>query len=467
MKRTKIVCTIGPASDSIATLIQLGRAGMDIARLNFSHGTHATHRNTFDNLVIAGKKIGRPFGILLDLQGPKIRVGDVPKEGVQLVPGAEVVFSTASKLVSGDIPVTLSSLHLDVKKGEKMLFDDGLLDVTVTKIVGQRIYTKVGTGGILLSHKGLNLPGTKLRIPALSDKDREDALFGVQLGVDYVALSFVRSAADIIDLRKLLDKKGEKGKRIKIIAKIEKQEAIDCFDEILAQVDAIMVARGDLGVETPASGVPVMQKHIVEACREQGVPVIVATQMLDSMQRNPRPTRAEVSDVANAVADHADAVMLSGETASGSYPVETVAIMTETIISMEGSSFDDLQTFKVIPPHDELSSVAAAVRMLVDTLKTSQVAVATRSGHVARSVSSCRPETTIHAFTDDVHTYRQLRLVWGVEPHLANKKLLTDGFGDRARSALKLKKHVKKDESIIAVSVHLQGANDVIRVDIV
>lgn len=467
MKRTKIVCTIGPASDSIATLIQLGRAGMDIARLNFSHGTHATHKNTFDNLGIAGKKIGRPFGILLDLQGPKIRVGDLPKEGIQLVPGAEVIFSTAAKLESGDIPVTLSSLHEDVKKGEKMLFDDGLIDVVVTKIVGHRIFAKVGTGGVLLSHKGLNLPGTKLRIPALSEKDREDALFGVQLGVDYIALSFVRSAEDIIDLRKLLAKKGEKGKQIKIIAKIEKQEALDCFDDILAQVDAIMVARGDLGVETPASGVPVMQKHIIEACREHGVPVIVATQMLDSMQRNPRPTRAEVSDVANAVADHADAVMLSGETASGSYPVETVAIMSETIVSMEGSSFDDLQTFKVVPPHDELSSVSAAVRMLVDTLKASQVAVTTRFGHVARSVASCRPETTIHAFTDDIRTYRQLRLVWGVEPHIAKKAWLSDGFGDRAKSVLHTKKLLKKDETLIAVSVHLKGQNDIIRVDVV
>ncbi len=466
MKRTKIVCTIGPASDSVATLIQLGRAGMDIARLNFSHGTHTTHRKTFGNLQEAGKKLGRPFGILLDLQGPKIRVGDLPKEGVKLVPGNEVVFTTAAKPAAGDIPVTLPSLHKDVKPGEKMLFDDGLLDVTVTKIKGNRIHAKVGTGGILLSHKGLNLPGTNLRIPALSEKDRSDALFGVELGVDYMALSFVRSPEDVMDLRKLLSKKGEKGKRIKIIAKIEKQEALDRFGDILAHVDAIMVARGDLGVETPAATVPVMQKRMIEACRERAIPVIVATQMLDSMQRNPRPTRAEVSDVANAVADHADAVMLSGETASGSYPVEAVRVMAETVLSMEGSAFDDLSSFKVIPPHDELSSAAAAARMLVDALDGPQVAVATRMGQLARVVSSCRPETVIHGFTDNACTYRQMRLIWGVEPHLVSKAALGDDFGPKAAASMIAKKHILRGEIVVAVSVHDKAKKKLIRIDL-
>ncbi len=451
MKRTKIVCTIGPASDSVATLVKLGKAGMDIARMNFSHGTHATHKKLFQNLQIAGKKLGRPFGILLDLQGPKIRVGDLPKEGITLVKGQDVVFSNAAKCMHGDIPVPVPTLHTDVKVGEKMLFDDGLMDVIVKKIQGHRIYAEVKTGGVLLSHKGLNLPGTKLRIPALSEKDRDDALFGVKLGVDYIALSFVRSPEDIVDLRKLLVKQGKKGRDIKIIAKIEKQEALDCFDKILDQVDAIMVARGDLGVETPAAGVPVAQKKMIEACRERAIPVIVATQMLDSMQRNPRPTRAEVSDVANAVQDHADAIMLSGETASGAYPVEAVTVMSDTVKSMEASAFDDLSSFKIIPPHDVLSGAAAAIRLLIDTLEKPEVVVATRMGLSAREVASTRPETVIHAVTDDARVARQLRLVWGVVPYLVSKRVLEKGF---AQFVQKIKRQdAKKRESIVALSV--------------
>ena len=466
MKRTKIVCTIGPASSSIPTLVQLGRAGMDITRLNFSHGTHASHRQTLKNIQAAGKKLGRPFGVLLDLQGPKIRVGQLPEKGIKLEHGKEVVFSTEKKPAAGDIPVSLANLHKDVRVGERMLFDDGLLEVVVTRIKGRRIHARVVTGGVLLSHKGLNLPGTKLSIPALSEKDRDDALFGVQLGVDYMALSFVRSPEDVLDLRTLLAKKGEKGKRIKIIAKIEKQEALDRFGEILEVVDAIMVARGDLGVETPASGVPVAQKQMVEACREHAKPVIVATQMLDSMQHNPRPTRAEVSDVANAVADHADAVMLSGETASGQYPVETVRIMAETVEAMEASAFDDLSAFKVIPPHDALSSAAAAVRMLVDALNGPHIALTTRDGHEARAISSCRPETIIHAFTDSDLIYRQMRLVWGMEPHLVKTKFLGDGFGQKAQAAMVAKKHIPKGAPVVALST-LPAKRPVIRIDVV
>src|SRR3989344_1014939 len=244
--RTKIVCTIGPASQDPKTLIAMGKAGMDVARLNFSHGTYADHQRLFTRLGAAGKTLGKPFGILQDLQGPKIRVGNLPKEGIKLVAGKQAVFSTATKVQSGDIPLTFPTLHRDVKPKEHLLLDDGLLEVKVVRIDGRRIITEVVQGGMLTSHKGLNLPGTSLKIPALSEKDRNDARFGVKLGVDYIALSFVRSPDDVKDLRKLLNSRGAYGQPIRIIAKIEKREGVERFDEILPLVDGIMVARGDL-----------------------------------------------------------------------------------------------------------------------------------------------------------------------------------------------------------------------------
>jgi len=415
-KRTKIVCTIGPASHEVATMVALGAAGMDIARLNFSHGTKADHRESMRRLASAGRKLGRPFGILQDLQGPKIRVGDLPKMGVFLKEGSEAIFSTAAFVRPGDIPVTLHSLHHDVKPGEHVLFDDGLLEVRVKRIDGPRIHTEVITGGILLPHKGLNLPGTSLHIPALSKKDRDDAIFGASMGVDFIALSFVRSPNDVKDLRRLLQKT-RGGKDIRIIAKIEKREAIDCFDQILPLVDGIMVARGDLGIETPAAEVPVVQKQLIRACREVGTPVIVATQMLDSMQRNPRPTRAEVSDVANAVVEHADAVMLSGETASGKYPVEAVKMMSQTIVNMEGTPFDDLNPLNVTTPTDEVHAMCFAGRLMVDSLRAKHVFVLGDESLV-RLYASFRPETMVHALTKDVHASRVMRLSWGVNPLL-------------------------------------------------
>ncbi len=411
-------------------MVKLGEMGMDVARLNFSHGTYAEHAKLFQHLTQAGKKLGKPFGILQDLQGPKIRVGDIAKAGIKLEVDAEAVFTTEKKTRVGDIPVTLPELHRDVKKGERMLFDDGLLEVEVTRVVGRRIHTRVIEGGLLLPHKGLNLPGTKLHIPALSKKDRADALFGVKLGVDFVALSFVRSPDDVKELRQLLNRAGENGKRIHIIAKIEKGEAVERFGEILPLCDAIMVARGDLGIETPADTVPVVQKQLIDACRERGTPVIVATQMLDSMQRNARATRAEVSDVANAVADHADAVMLSGETASGKFPIESVKIMAETIRTMEASVYDNVNPFGVHMPTDAAHALCLAARTLVDTMNIQTVTVQDESLTLARRLSSFRPETRILAAVPDAHLGRLLRLVWGVEAEVLRS-------GDLAQTLLK------------------------------
>lgn len=402
-------------------MVALGQAGMDVARLNFSHGTHDDHRELYRRLQAAGKKLGRPFTILQDLQGPKIRVGNLPKEGVKLVAGKEVIFSTSAFPRPGDIPVSLHRLHHDVKSGEHLLFDDGLLEVVVRRVDGARIHTEVLIGGILLSHKGLNLPGTDLHIPALSKKDRDDAIFGASLGVDYIALSFVRSPEDVKGLRALLQKtKGGKG--IRIIAKIEKREALERFSKILPLIDVVMVARGDLGIETPAAEVPIVQKQIIDACREIGKPVIVATQMLDSMQRNPRPTRAEVSDVANAVADHADAVMLSGETASGQYPVDAVRMMSETIQRMEATAYDDLSPLHVPFPTDEPHAIALSTRLLVDALHLSHVVMAAGEPSV-RALSSFRPEVQIHALAPTASISRQWQLSWGVCPHVAAGRL--------------------------------------------
>ncbi|MBI4138799.1 pyruvate kinase [Candidatus Uhrbacteria bacterium] len=452
MKRTKIVCTIGPVSRDPSTLYRLGRAGMDVARLNFSHGTHEDHARIVKNLALAGKRLGQPFGILQDLQGPKIRVGDLPKEGVKLVAGKRAVFATGSDLLSGDIPVTLQTLHQDVKKGERILLDDGLLEVTIERVEGRRIFTEVVQGGTLTSHKGFNLPGTKLRMPALSEKDRADAVFGTTLGVDFVALSFVRSPQDVKDLRQLLDRRGPAGKRIRIAVKIEKQEAVDRFAEILPLVDVVMVARGDLGIETPAASVPVVQKQIIAACREHAVPVIVATQMLDSMIKNPRPTRAEVSDVANAVIDHADAVMLSGESATGAHPVEAVKIMSDTIAATEASRFDDLQAVDLTAPRDVPEVIGATVRVIVEALGGAPVVIATATGRTAQEVSSFRPEAPIFAWTFDPHVQRLLRLAWGVEPRLLPRKKTPELMAKAAIEHLKKERKLKHGQRVVIVT---------------
>ena len=292
-KRTKIICTLGPSSKDVRTLVRMGRAGMDVVRLNFSHGSYEDHEKLVRNVRLAGKQLGNDFAILQDLQGPKIRVGELPEKGVRLVAGKEIIFSTAEHLVEGDIHVTLSRLHEDLKKGDRLLLDDGKLEVHVTRVEGRRIHTEVIQGGVLTSHKGLNIPGAHLKVSALSEKDRADARFGVKLGVDFVALSFVRSAQDVKDLRKLLDGEGKAGKAIKIVVKLEKPEAIERFDEIVRYSDAVMIARGDLGIEVEASEVPVIQKDLIEKCRALAVPVVVATHMLESMIQNSRPTRAE------------------------------------------------------------------------------------------------------------------------------------------------------------------------------
>jgi len=425
-KRTKIVCTIGPASASDVVLRRMIKAGMNVARLNFSHGTYESHAAMLKKIRGAAKVEREPVAILQDLQGPKIRLGELPKNGVQIKNGEQIVFSTKISVFKAGtkilLPVTYKKLYKDVKVGHRIFLDDGLMEVKVEKISNQEVFCRVVNGGKLLSHKGMNFPDSTLKISSVSEKDKADLVFGVKQGVDWVALSFVTSAKDVKNLRTLLIKaaKGKKAAVPNIIAKIEKHEAIKNFNEILAEADGIMVARGDLGVEIPAEDVPIRQKEIIEKCRLAGKPVIVATQMLDSMTRNPRPTRAEVSDVANAVIDHADAVMLSGESATGSYPAETVEIMSKIIKKAEASPYDDLSVDKDAAGGAE-AIVSHALRLLAARKHINGILSANYFTPLAERFNLSRPEVPLFLAAETETKVRRLNIRWGVRPFLLKK----------------------------------------------
>lgn len=344
--RTRIVCTIGPASSSTTVLVRMMRAGMDVARLNFSHGTYAEHTVLMKSIRAAAKKTGSIVALLQDLQGPKIRVGNLPDKGIALPEGMTVTLSAGTKEYKkgGPIPVAYARLHHDVKVGNRILLDDGYMELEVVRVRGSLVYGVVKVGGVLTSHKGINLPDSKVSVSAFTEKDAQDLVFGVSQGVDWVCLSFVTGPESLIHVRKLVQKEAKKhGVRPPLVmAKVERKAALERLDEIIEAADGIMLGRGDLGVEIPFEDVPVVQKDVVERCRLASKPVIVATQMLESMRNNPRATRAEVSDVANAVFDHADAVMLSAESATGRYPATTVQAMSKVIREAEASRFDQL-----------------------------------------------------------------------------------------------------------------------------
>ncbi len=419
-KRTKIVCTIGPASHDESQLIALVQAGMNVCRLNFSHGTHEDHALLISHIQAVRQATGEPLTILQDLQGPKIRVGELPEEGVMLEKGKEISFTTGTPAIPTKLPVTYPKLHEDVKPGQRLLLDDGLFAVKVLRIEGPDVVCEVLEGGKLTSHKGLNLPETKTSISAMSDKDREDVVFGVEHDVDWISLSFVRSAEDLKELRRVIaeaeQKQGKKPEApIRIIAKIEKPEAVENLDEIIAEADGVMVARGDLGVEMPAEKVPMIQKLIIENCVAAAKPVIVATQMLDSMIRQPRATRAEISDIANAVIDHTDATMLSGETASGAHPLEAVQAMAATILETEASHYNDLliQIEKRAEIEEAITNIATALTNATDA---KAILVASLSGNAARLVAKFRPELPIFVATPTDRVVFQTNLSWATRP---------------------------------------------------
>ncbi len=455
-KNTKIVCTIGPSCHTLEKLIELVEAGMDVCRLNFSHGSHDDHAELIRLIRKASKATGRPIAILQDLQGPKIRVGELPKEGVTLKKGEEIIFTTGKGKPPEKIPVTYPMLHKDVKTGQQLLLDDGLLAVEVLKVKGQDVICRVLQGGSLTSHKGLNLPETKTSISAISEKDRDDLRFGVEQGVDWVALSFVRSAEDLKELRRLIQRyERETGvvvdAPLKIIAKVEKPEAIEVLDEIVAETDAIMVARGDLGIEIAASKVPLIQKRLIQACLEVGKPVIVATQMLDSMIRNPRATRAEVSDIANAVLDATDATMLSGETATGAFPVEAVKTMASTIQEVEQAikGTEDAHLHVTASTQEAMTNISV---LLARSRNAKAILVSSLSGKAARLVSRERPSVPIFVASASERVVRQLTLSRGVIPlHIPSCRKMRDLI-DRSFALILKQGIVKSGDEIVIVA---------------
>jgi pyruvate kinase len=417
-RRTKIVCTLGPASDSDATVEALLLAGMDVARLNFSHGTQETHAATIARLRAAAERLERPLAILQDLQGPKIRTGALAGgTPVNLRDGQRFTITTRSIAGSVEgVSTTYAAFPLDVKPGDRVLLSDGAIELRTLEVQGQDALTEVIHGGVLAEHQGINLPGVAISAPALTPKDRDDLAFGVRQRVDYIALSFVRRPEDLAEAKRLVAEQAHHATApIPIIAKLEKPEAIERLDEILAAADGVMVARGDLGVELPLEQVPLIQKRVIHAANARGLPVITATQMLESMITHVRPTRAEASDVANAILDGTDAVMLSGETAIGAYPVEVVRVMSR--IAETAETAYDPGPVDAVHYRSHAHAVASAAHILAQTARASMIVVLTRSGLSARLISKERPSTPILAFTPAEEVYRRLTLWWGVTPH--------------------------------------------------
>lgn len=446
MKRTKIIATIGPASSSPAIIARLIKAGMDAARLNFSHGERKDHRRRIHLIRQASLRAGKPIAIIQDLQGPKLRVGMMQNDGVTLKRGDRVIITAKKVLGTGSrISITYPRLTKDLTSGDTVLFDDGKLEARVVRRSGSDLQCKIVRGGLLKSHKGVNLPGARLTLPSLSRKDREDLLFGIEQGVDYIALSFVRTATDIDATRAFLRKAGA---NIPIIAKIEKPEAIDNLEEIVHAADGIMVARGDLGVEMSPEQVPLLQKLIIRACNDAEKPVITATQMLESMIENPQPTRAEASDVANAILDGTDCVMLSGETAVGKHPVHAVAVMAR-IAEQAETSLEPLPPDRHIGGMDE--SVAHAACRAAAEQRARSIVTFTQSGSTALLVSKHRPAADIIAPTPFERVARKVSLYWGVIPVILKSMKTTDAM-IRGVEAIMLEKDLARKRDMIVIT---------------
>jgi pyruvate kinase len=427
MRKTKIVCTIGPASESVETLEELIKAGMNVARLNFSHGDHEEHGARIRNIRQASENVGKTVAILLDTKGPEIRTQQVENGEVELEAGKELTVSMEEVLGTEEkISVTYPGLVDDVHVGSTLLLDDGLIGLEVTEVREKELVTKILNSGTLKNKKGVNVPNVSVKLPGITDKDAADIMFGIEQDVDFIAASFVRRASDVLEIRGLLEKNNATS--IQIIPKIENQEGVDNIDEILEVSDGLMVARGDLGVEIPAEDVPLVQKELIRLCNRSGKPVITATQMLDSMQRNPRPTRAEASDVANAIFDGTDAIMLSGETAAGKYPVEAVNTMNAIAKKTEGAlKYRELLSMRSKEIGISITdAISQSVSHTALNLNVSAIITATQSGHTARMIAKYRPKASIVAVTNSPHVSRKLALVWGVTAQLGTTARSTD-----------------------------------------
>ncbi|SEF65179.1 pyruvate kinase [Actinacidiphila yanglinensis] len=467
MRRAKIVCTLGPATESYDQIKALVEAGMDIARLNLSHGGYAEHEDRYRRVRKASDETGRSVGILADLQGPKIRLGRFAEGPVLLERGDE--FTITVDDIEGDQLIcgtTYKGLAADVAHGERILVDDGRVTLEVTDVEGPRVHTMVIEGGMVSDNKGLNLPGVAVSVPALSDKDIRDLRWALRTGADIIALSFVRSGRDMDDVLRIM---AEEGRRVPVIAKIEKPQAVDNLEDIVDRFDGIMVARGDLGVEMPLEDVPIVQKRAVKLARRNAKPVIVATQMLESMIDNSRPTRAEASDVANAVIDGTDAVMLSGETSVGKYPIETVKVMSRIVAAAE----EDILAAGLPPltesnkPRTQGGAVARAAAEMGDFLDASYLVAFTQSGDTVRRLSRYRSPIPVLAFTPEPATRSQLSLTWGVETFLGPMVQTTDEMVQQVDEELLRIGRCKKGDVVVITAGSppgMPGTTNMVRV---
>jgi pyruvate kinase len=453
--RVRIVATIGPASESEDTVTQMVQAGMDVARLNFSHGSHADHARSIRTLRAVSEKQRQSIGILQDLQGVKIRTGTLRKKSVTLQEGRS--FTLTARNVPGDdqeVSITWPELPQNVRTDDLLLLDDGRIRLRVDSVHEDDIFTHVEQGGILSAHKGINLPGVRLAVSALTEKDKQDLAFGLQQDVDAVAISFVRKPEDIAEVREFILRTDPSKSGMPLIAKLERSEALEQLDAILDASDGVMVARGDLGVETSPQDVPIIQKTIIESSNRKSKLVITATQMLETMITNLQPTRAEASDVANAVFDGSDAVMLSGETAIGAHPVETVKMMSSILIEAE-DHLEEWGRWKGYPSggyKDHPTALAHAAAELAKDRKAAAVAVFTQMGRSARLMSKARPFAPILAFTPNLTTYRRLSMLWGVIPSLAPPADSVEAMVKNVESALLESGPVLPGEQVIIVS---------------
>lgn len=471
MRKTKIICTLGPAVDDQNILRKLMQKGMDVARINFSHGTHEEHRTRVEIFKRVREELGLPIPLLLDTKGPEIRTGKFETGVVELKQGDSFVLCNENTAGNNTCAsVTYKELYKDVKRGSKILINDGLVELEVDEIKDKDIHCTVLNGGVIGNNKGINVPGAEIHLPSLTEQDVADIRFGIENEFDLIAASFVRKASDVVEIKKVLEKYG--GQDIKVIAKIENREGIQNFDEIIKVADGIMVARGDLGVEIPVEEVPIVQKNLIEKCYRSGKPVITATQMLDSMIRNPRPTRAEASDIANAIYDGTSAIMLSGETASGKYPVESLETMSKVAEKAE-SSMDYWKRFSSMQ-FDMMASVTNAISHATCTtaldLKASAIITVTQSGHTARMISRFRPACPIIATTVSPRVQRQLSLSWGVLPYLVNVASTTDEMFDMGVEKALESGLVKNGDLVVitaGVPIGISGTTNILKVHIV
>lgn len=471
MRKTKIICTIGPSSENIETLRKLASYGTDVIRLNFSHGDYEEHGRRIRMIKEVRQEMKKPLAILIDTKGPEIRIGDFENEGIVLEEGQTFILTTDEVLGNHErVSISYKDLPRYIRRDDPILLDDGLIELKAVEVQSSRnIVCRVLNGGRLGSRKGVNLPGVPVNLPAVTHKDIQDIKFGIANDIDFIAASFVRKPSDVLAIRKILE--DENASHIHIIAKIENQEGVNQIDDILKVSDGIMVARGDLGVEIPTEDVPIIQKEIIRKCNMAGKPVITATQMLDSMIRNPRPTRAETNDVANAIYDGSDAIMLSGETAAGKYPVEALKTMAKIAERVENTiRYHENTSVSYASPSTITNAISHATCATAMELGAAAIITATTSGYTTRMVSKFRPSCAILATTTSERTYRKLSLVWGVFPYLAPKMMNTDEMIEQS-VGIAVDSHIVKNGDLVVITagvpVGVSGTTNLIKVHVI